>query len=141
MEVKKYQITKMNSVKGINRIVNEIKKIDTIFNATIDKTTKILIVECNAPEQEFKQEAYYKKLEDKIIKAIRMYEKQAKMVSIDNVEVYRKVLYLNGLDCAYCGTRVENLAKKEFNPRFDESIESNPHLDLFEKHNIKVRVL
>ena len=115
MEVKKYQITKMNSVKGINRIVNEIKKIDTIFNATIDKTTKILIVECNAPEQEFKQEAYYKKLEDKIIKAIRMYEKQAKMVSIDNVEVYRKVLYLNGLDCAYCGTRVENLAKKEFN--------------------------
>ena len=42
-------------------------------------------------------------------------EKQAKMVSIDNVEVYRKVLYLNGLDCAYCGTRVENLAKKEFN--------------------------
>lgn len=115
MEVKKYQITKMNSVKGINRIVNEIKKIDTIFNATIDKTTKILIVECNAPEQEFKQEAYYKKLEDKIIKSIRMYEKQAKIVSIDNVEVYRKVLYLNGLDCAYCGTRVENLAKKEFN--------------------------
>ena len=49
MEVKKYQITKMNSVKGINRIINEIKKIDTIFNASIDRTTKILIVECNAP--------------------------------------------------------------------------------------------
>ena len=91
MEVKKYQITKMNSVKGINRIVNEIKKIDTIFNASIDRTTKILIIECNAPEQEFKQENYYKKLEDKILKAIRMYEKHAKLVSIDNVEVYRKV--------------------------------------------------
>ena len=115
MEVKKYQITKMNSVKGINRIVNEIKKIDTIFNASIDRTTKILIIECNAPEQEFKQENYYKKLEDKILKAIRMYEKHAKLVSIDNVEVYRKVLYLNGLDCAYCGTRIENIAKKELN--------------------------
>ena len=44
MEVKKYQITKMNSVKGINRIVNEIKKIDTIFNVAIDRTTKIMIV-------------------------------------------------------------------------------------------------
>lgn len=33
------------------------------------------------------------------------------------------------------------LAKKEYKPNFDESIESNPHLDLFEKHNIKVRVL
>ena len=115
MEVKKYQITKMNSVKGINRIVNEIKKIDTIFNASIDRTTKILIVECNAPELEIKHENYYKKLEDKILKAIRMYEKQAKLVSIDNVEVYRKVLYLNGLDCAYCGTRIENIAKKELN--------------------------
>lgn len=115
MEVKKYQITKMNSVKGINRIINEIKKIDTIFNASIDRTTKILIIECNAPELEIKHENYYKKLEDKILKAIRMYEKQAKLVSIDNVEVYRKVLYLNGLDCAYCGTRVENIAKKELN--------------------------
>lgn len=115
MEVKKYQITKMNSVKGVNRIVNEIKKIDTIFNASIDRTTKILIVECNAPELEIKHENYYKKLEDKILKAIRMYEKQAKLVSIDNVEVYRKVLYLNGLDCAYCGTRIENIAKKELN--------------------------
>lgn len=115
MEVKKYQITKMNSVKGINRIVNEIKKIDTIFNASIDRTTKILIIECNAPEQEFKQDNYYKKLEDKILKAIKMYEKHAKLVSIDNVEVYRKVLYLNGLDCAYCGTRIENIAKKELN--------------------------
>ncbi len=115
MEVKKYQIIKMNSVKGINRIVNEIKKIDTIFNASIDRTTKILIVECNAPELEIKHENYYKKLEDKITKAIRVYEKQAKLVSIDNVEVYRKVLYLNGLDCAYCGTRIENIAKKELN--------------------------
>ena len=115
MEVKKYQITKMSTVKGINRIVNEIKKIDTIFNASIDKTTKILIVECNEPEQEIKHETYYKRLEDKILKAIRVYEKQAKIVSIDNVEVFRKVLYLNGLDCAYCGTRIENIAKKELN--------------------------
>ena len=115
MKVKKYQITKMSTVKGINRIVNEIKKIDTIFNASIDKTTKILIVECNEPEQEIKHETYYKRLEDKILKAIRVYEKQAKIVSIDNVEVFRKVLYLNGLDCAYCGTRIENIAKKELN--------------------------
>ncbi len=115
MEVKKYQILKMNSVKGINKIIKEIKKIETVFNVTIDKTTKIMILECMPPEKEIKQENYYKKLEDKIVKIIRVFEKHAKLQSIDNVEVFRKVLYLNGLDCAYCGTRIENLAKKEFN--------------------------
>ena len=113
MEVKKYQITKMQSVRGINRIVNEIKKIDSVFNATIDKTTRIIIVECTPPEKKVTE--YYKKLEEKILKAVRIYEKQAKVVSIDNVEVYRKVLYLNGLDCAYCAARVEMIAKKELN--------------------------
>lgn len=115
MEVKKYQIQKMDSIKGLNRIVNEIKKIDTIFNAAIDKSTKIMIVECTPPEKEIKKDNYYKKLEEKITKAIRVYEKHARIVSIDNVEVFRKVLYLNGLDCAYCGTRIENVAKKELN--------------------------
>ena len=59
MEVKKYQITKMQSVRGINRIVNEIKKIDSVFNATIDKTTRIIIVECTPPEKKVTE--YYKK--------------------------------------------------------------------------------
>lgn len=115
MEVKKYQIQKMNSVKGINKITKEIKKIDSIFNVTIDKTTKIMILECMPPEKQIKVDNYYSKLEDKILKIIRTFEKHARLQSIDNVEVFRKVLYLNGLDCAYCGTKIENIAKKELN--------------------------
>ena len=115
MEVKKYQITKMSSGKGLNRIVNEIKKIDSVFNATIDRETKILVVECTPPEEKYKLDDYYKSLNNKILKAIRVFEKKANMESIDEKEIYRRVLYLNGLDCAYCGLRVETLAKQEFN--------------------------
>ena len=112
MIVKKYQITKMNSVKSVNRIVNEIKKIESVFNATIDKTTRILRVECSVSQNE---DDAYKSLDKKITKAVQMYEKHAKVEAIDNAQIYRKVLYLKGLDCAYCGARIENLAKKEFN--------------------------
>ena len=115
MEVKKYQITKMSSGKGLNRIVNEIKKIDSVFNATIDRETKILVVECTPPEEKYKLDDYYKSLNNKILKAIRVFEKKANIESIDEKEIYRRVLYLNGLDCAYCGLRVETLAKQEFN--------------------------
>lgn len=113
MEVKKYQIQKMQSVKGLNRIINEVKKIDTVFNVTVDRTTKVMIVECTPPQDKLNE--YYKSLQDAISKAVRMYEKQAKVISIDNTQIYRKVLYLNGLDCAYCGTRIENIAQKELN--------------------------
>lgn len=34
-----------------------------------------------------------------------------------------------------------SLAKKVYSPQFDESIESNPHLELFEENNIKANVL
>lgn len=115
MEVKKYQIRKMTSTKGLNRIVNEIKKIDTVFNATIDRETKVLLVECTPPEQQYKHNDYYKNLFNKILKAIHLYEKKAELVALDDVEVYRRVLYLNGLDCAYCGMRIETIAKETFN--------------------------
>lgn len=115
MEVKKYQLTKLSSTKGLNRIVNEVKKIDSIFNATIDRETKILIIECTPPEQEYKLNDYYRNLNNKLIKAIRVYEKHVEIESIDEKEIYRRVLYLNGLDCAYCGARVENIAKQELN--------------------------
>ena len=31
------------------------------------------------------------------------------------ISVYRKVLYLKGLDCGNCASRIENIAKKELN--------------------------
>lgn len=110
MEILKYQIEKMQTVKGVNRIVNEVKKIDGVFNATIDKETKILVIECPEINDEI-----VKNIEEKSLKAIRIFEKQARLERIDNKQIYRRVLYLNGLDCAYCGTRIENYAKKEFN--------------------------
>ncbi len=112
MEVKKYQISKVKSNNTFNRIVNEIKKINTVFNASLDKSTRILLVECNP---DVNDDAYNKELLKNIIKAVHVYEYKAVVTSIDNVEVYRKVVYLRGLDCAYCGSRIENIAKKELN--------------------------
>lgn len=115
MEIKKYQVINMKNINSTNRIINEIKKIPSIFNVKIDKSTRIMTIECTPPESEIKAIDYYKKLEASITKAMRIYEKSAKLQNIDDIQVFRRVLYLNGLDCAYCGTRIENLAKKEFN--------------------------
>ncbi|MCM1259993.1 MAG: cadmium-translocating P-type ATPase [Prevotella sp.] len=110
IEVKNYQLLKVSGNKNFKRISNEIKKIEGIASANIENTKHVLHIEYEV-EQPLK-EKQWKILEEEILKAIHEYEKKAQMVRIETVEKYRKVLYLNGLDCAHCAMRVETIAKR-----------------------------
>jgi Cd2+/Zn2+-exporting ATPase len=103
-----YELTKISSTKNYKRILNEIKKVDGVLSASIDKQNILHI--CFEPKLTLSNAM----MEEKVLKAIRIYEPKAQLTSVEKKEVYRKVLYLIGLDCAYCGARIETLAKRMF---------------------------
>lgn len=113
--VKNYQLEKISGAKNYKRIINEIKKVKSITSASIDKDKCILRIELSMNLEDRKDEAELDTIEVNILKAIRTYEKKAEIKPIVSEEVYRKVLYLNGLDCSHCATKVETIAKKTLN--------------------------
>lgn len=113
--VKNYQLEKINGAKNYKRIINEIKKVKNITSASIDKDKSILRIELSMNLEDRKSEVELEAIEAKMLKAIRTYEKKAEFKPIVSEEVYRKVLYLNGLDCSHCATKVETIAKKTLN--------------------------
>lgn len=110
LEVKNYQLLKVNNTRNFKRICNEIMKIEKIKSVSIETTTNIMHVEYDF-ENELTEE-FLKEKEELILKAIHEYEKKVVITKIDFQEKYRKVLYLKGLDCAHCASRIESLAKK-----------------------------
>jgi len=110
--IRNYQLSKIES-NNYKRILNQIKKIKEIKTATINKEKNILRVEITVDINEKKAQARLEKVKSSITKAILTYEKKATIEEIFPKEVYRKVLYLNGLDCAHCATKIETIAKKE----------------------------
>lgn len=110
LEVKNYQLLKVNNTRNFKRICNEIMKIEKIKSVSIETTNNIMHVEYDV-ENELTEE-FLKEKEELILKAIHEYEKKVVITKIDFQEKYRKVLYLKGLDCAHCASRIESLAKK-----------------------------
>lgn len=112
--IKNYQLSKIN-YKNNRRIIHEIKKIKYIASATIDVERDILRIEYKYGDKERNLDNKIKQAEESILKAILKYEKKATLELIVNKKVDRAVLYLNGLDCAHCATKIETLAKKTLN--------------------------
>lgn len=112
--VKNYQTSKL-STKNIRRILHDINKNKIIASVTIDKEKDILRVEYKFSDKEKNIEIKIKKAEEAILKVLLKYEKKAQLEQIINKKVYRDVLYLNGLDCAHCASRIESIAKKSLN--------------------------
>ena len=112
--VKNYQLSKISS-NNYKRITNKIKKIKEIKGASIDKEQDILRVQIFLKADERASSKRIEKIEDNIIKSILEYEKKASIEEIVYKDMYRKVLYLNGLDCAHCAAKIEDLAKKSLN--------------------------
>ena len=110
IKVCNYQLLKISGNKNFKRIVNEIKKISSIRSASIQNDNYVLHIEYETKTEPTDQENAL--FEEEILKAIREYEKKALITKVEFAEKYRKVLYLNGLDCAHCATRVETIAKK-----------------------------
>ena len=110
LEVKNYQLLKVNNTRNFKRICNEIMKIEKIKSVSIETTTNIMHVEYDF--ENVLTEEFLKEKEELILKAIHEYEKKVVITKIDFQEKFRKVLYLKGLDCAHCASRIEALAKK-----------------------------
>lgn len=110
--IKNFQLSKIES-NNYKRILNEIKKIKGIKSATINKEKNTLRIEISVDQNERKAQARLEKVKTQIINAILTYEKKATIEEIIAKEVYRRVLYLNGLDCAHCATKIETIAKRE----------------------------
>lgn len=112
--VKNYQLSKISN-NNYKRITNKIKKIKEIKGASIDKEQDILRVQISLKADEKASSKRIEKIEENITKAILEYEKKASIEEIVHKEMYRKVLYLNGLDCAHCAAKIEDIAKKTLN--------------------------
>ena len=110
LEVKNYQLLKVNNTRNFKRICNEIMKIEYIKSVSIETTNNIMHVEYDFDKE--LTEEFLKEKEELILKAIHEYEKKVIITRIDFQEKFRKVLYLKGLDCAHCASRIESLAKK-----------------------------
>lgn len=110
LEVKNYQLLKINNTRNFKRICNEIKKVDYVHSVSVENNKLIMHVEYDTPQVLLEEQLLL--IEEQILKAIHEYEKKALIVRIDAKEKYRRVLYLKGLDCAHCAARIESLAKR-----------------------------
>ena len=108
IEVLKYELIKV-STRSFKRIINELKKNERVHSVNIENSC-IMHVEY---EYEGRLDKELPQLEDYIIRVVKYYDKKSSIKRIDAKEVYRKVLYLKGLDCAHCAAKIENLAKKQ----------------------------
>ena len=102
--IKNYSICKVSNKNNYRRILQEIKKINGVIDSNIDKNQDVLFIEYSPIIDVYSD----------VLKAINKYEKNAYLEEIENVEVFRKVLKLKGIDCAQCALKIEMLAKKNF---------------------------
>ena len=100
---KSYNVLKVVNKNNYRRITSELKKIEGVISVNIDKNQNILFIE-HSPIVEYSD----------LVRAFHKYEKAVTLEEIANVEVYRKVLKLKGIDCAQCALKIEMLAKKNF---------------------------
>lgn len=112
--IRNYQISKVNT-KNIRRVIHDINKIKYVESVTIDKEKDILRLEYKFNDKEKVVDKKISEIEEKILKVLAKYEKKVSLEQVVNKKVYRDVLYLNGLDCAHCATRIETIAKKTLN--------------------------
>lgn len=100
---KTFRIKKVNKKSNYRRILGEIKKIKELTSFNLNKEKDYLVIETENLD-----------IEEKLLKAIRIYEKNAEIEEVKSDTIYRKVLILKGIDCGHCALRIETLAKKEF---------------------------
>ena len=103
--------------KKTKKMTVEIDKLEAVENCLFEQNEdKSWVLKVNYV---FENEAAFnnkvKRYVKQILNIIKKYEKKAEFVVQENEEVYRRVVYLKGLDCAHCAARIESLAKKQFN--------------------------
>ena len=110
--VRNYQLT---SVEKVNKASNLIKRLKDVTSAYIDKEKQLLRLELNLNDKDKRFNKKVKSIEEEILKILKSLNNESTMEYIVSKELYRKVLYLNGLDCGHCAAKIESLAKKNLN--------------------------
>lgn len=112
--IETYSIKRFKGKKN-KKIENELSQLEYIENCLFDKVNNEWVLKVN---YSFENEASFETRLPKYVKAILLivqkYEKKATFNILENEEVYRKVVYLKGLDCAHCAARIETIAKRQF---------------------------
>ena len=115
-KIESYNLIRFNG-KKIKKMVSEIEKIDAVENCLFEQNDdKAWVLKVNYVfENEISFNNKVKRYVKQILRIIQKYEKKADFVVQEEQEVYRRVVYLKGLDCAHCAARIEDIAKKQFN--------------------------
>lgn len=110
--IKNFQLSKPvpNNNKFIN---NNLKKLKYVKSFSIDKEKNILRTEVSVDVNEKKCEKRLLKMREDLKRIFKEYDPELVIEEIIPKQMYRKVLYLNGLDCANCASKIERIAKKE----------------------------
>lgn len=102
---KKYEFNNVNSLDTFNDINGEIsvKYPEVKFNVNYEKF--YFLIESDNDDFDF----------NNILDIVKYYLPEIDLVLKEAEEIYRKILYLENLDCANCAAKVERLAKRTFN--------------------------
>lgn len=109
-----YNLRKFKGKKN-KKIIEKIEKLEYVENCLIEAAETGYILKVNyAFENENFIDKKLVKYAKNILNIVRKFESKAEFDIQEEVEVYRKVVYLKGLDCAHCAARIESIAKKQF---------------------------
>lgn len=113
--VENYTLKKFKGLKN-KKIIHDIEKLSMVDSAVLlnEENETILRIDYRFQSENEKNKRI-NNVQKQILKIIQRYEKNASFDIVVNKEVYRRVLYLKGLDCAHCASRIETIAKKQFN--------------------------
>ena len=102
-------------LKKNKKITAEIENLSYVENCIIDNSEKEWVLKVN---YSFENEELFLAKLPRYVKAIltivQKYEPKALFDIHEEKEVFRKVVYLKGLDCAHCAARIESIAKRQF---------------------------
>lgn len=103
MANKCYKIDNFTFKKRTKRINDDLSKCECIKNYKLDIANELLYIE------------YHDEINmEQVLEILKKHDPKIELTEIENVQNYRKVLKLKGLDCGHCAKRIETLAKKEF---------------------------
>lgn len=114
----KLEIYNLRKFKGkkIKKIREKIEQLEYVENCLFEKEDSAYVLKVNyAFENENNVEKKIIQYSKTILNIIRKFESKAEFDIQEDEEIYRKVVYLKGLDCAHCAARIESIAKKQFN--------------------------
>ena len=104
---KKFEFDNVFSLSVFDDIKGEIKVKHPNIKFYINKEKFYFILECD--------ECNYEEDKKNVLDIVKYYIPNIEIIEKEAEEVYRKIVYLENLDCANCAAKVERLSKRTFN--------------------------